>query len=100
MKHAKLLRSSRPCGNFISKSYLHDHTATIREIATAENPINNQRIKHIDIPYHFIRQILQEKQIAITVIITKQQLADILTNTRTTIRRHRNSRKRSQSHEH
>jgi hypothetical protein len=48
-------------------------------LAIAENPVNYQRSKHIDIRYHFVRHAIQDKKVTVTYIPTKMQIADILT---------------------
>ena len=48
-------------------------------IATAENPISEGRTKHIDMRYHFIRELAKHKAIAIKYTESRNQHADILT---------------------
>ena len=48
-------------------------------IALSKNPVNRQRSKHIDIKYHFVRDILQEGKIDIKYCPTEHMVADILT---------------------
>jgi len=48
-------------------------------LAIAENPVNYQCSKHIDIRYHFVRHAIQDKKVTVTYIPTKMQIADILT---------------------
>ena len=45
----------------------------------ASNDTLHSRSKHIDIRYHFIRQLIQEQQVKITYISTKEQEGDINT---------------------
>jgi hypothetical protein len=45
----------------------------------AQNPIQHSRTKHIDIRHHFIREILQRKEIEVKHIQTSEMLADFLT---------------------
>jgi hypothetical protein len=45
----------------------------------AQNPIQHSRTKHIDIRHHFIREILQRKEIEIKYIQTGEMVADFLT---------------------
>jgi hypothetical protein len=45
----------------------------------AENPIQHQRTKHIDIRYPFIRQIFHGGKITIDFIPSIQQVANVLT---------------------
>ena len=44
-----------------------------------EDPTNYQRVKHIDIRYHFVRHALHSNQIAIDHIPSTENPADILT---------------------
>src|SRR6202012_5889359 len=48
-------------------------------IALAHNPEHHARTKHIDVQYHFIRQHVAEKTIALTFAGTEDMIADILT---------------------
>ena len=45
----------------------------------AENPEFHKRTKHIDIQYHFIRQLVNEKRLIITYTASKTNLADPFT---------------------
>jgi hypothetical protein len=45
----------------------------------ADNPVENNRTKHIDIQYHFLRDHQQSGDIEIAYVSTKEQLADIFT---------------------
>jgi hypothetical protein len=49
------------------------------EIHLADNPIEHNRTKHIDIQHHFLRDHQQKVDISIYHISTENQLADILT---------------------
>ena len=48
-------------------------------IALAHNPDHHARTKHIDIRYHFIRQHVADKTIALSYVSTQAMAADILT---------------------
>ena len=48
-------------------------------IAMAENPISEGRTKHIDVQYHFIRELVKHKVVAIKYTESRNQHADILT---------------------
>jgi hypothetical protein len=48
-------------------------------IAMAKNPINHERTKHIDIKYHFIREMVESALIKLTYLQTEDMLADVLT---------------------
>lgn len=53
-----------------------DNTSAIR---LAENAVFHQRSKHLDIKYHFIRDLIQKGHVAVDYIPTEEQRADILT---------------------
>jgi len=48
-------------------------------IRLVRNPEQHQKTKHIDVPFHVIREHQAERTIDITYISTHQQLADIFT---------------------
>jgi hypothetical protein len=48
-------------------------------IALAENPVHHQRSKHIDIKYHFIRDICMKGKINVVYLSTEEMVADIFT---------------------
>ena len=48
-------------------------------IAMAENPISGGRTTHIDVRYHFIRELVKHKAIAIKYTESRNHNADILT---------------------
>ena len=43
------------------------------------NPIFNDRSKHIEIPYHYVRDMVERKAIQLEYICTNDQTIDILT---------------------
>lgn len=45
----------------------------------AENPVYHSKSKHIDIRYHFIRQVLKERPVKLVYLQTEKMIADILT---------------------
>jgi hypothetical protein len=49
------------------------------EIRMADNPVEHNRTKHIDIWYHFLRDHQQKRDIEISYVSTHNQLADIFT---------------------
>lgn len=61
-------------------------------IAIAYNPIHHQRIKHIDIRAHFLRQHLSDKKIELTYCPTEDMIADVLTKPLPQAQHHRLSR--------
>ena len=48
-------------------------------IAQTENPLHHKRTKHIDVYYHFTRQMVAEGVIKLDKVDTGDQLADMLT---------------------
>lgn len=48
-------------------------------ISLIRNPENNKRIKHVDLKYNFVCDILNQKMMKLEYVSTKGQLADILT---------------------
>lgn len=48
-------------------------------IHLVKNPILSDRSKHIDISYHFIRDLAEKKRIAVDYVPTNQMIADGLT---------------------
>ena len=59
-------------------------TITINEdnqsaIKTANDEIHNERSKHIDVRYHYIREVIKQKQIRLAYLQTNCMLADTLT---------------------
>ena len=49
-------------------------------IALAENPLDSARSEHIDVRFHFMRELLRAKKIGIQFVASKEQHADILRN--------------------
>ena len=48
-------------------------------ISLANSPLSSARIKHIDMRFHFIRELTRSKTISVEYVPTKKQRADILT---------------------
>lgn len=48
-------------------------------ISIANNPIHHGRTKHIDIRFHFIRELITDGSITLQYCATDQQVADIFT---------------------
>eukprot|EP00253_Pinus_taeda_P011981 PITA_11981 len=51
----------------------------VSAIKLAKNPVHHSRTKHFDMKYHFIRDLVQKKDIELKHINTQHQLADIFT---------------------
>jgi hypothetical protein len=70
-------QTHRDYGYKLSKvPLLCDNESAIR---MAENPVEHNRTKHIDIRYHFLRDHQQSGDIEIAYVNTKDQLADTFT---------------------
>lgn len=48
-------------------------------ISISKNPVQHSRTKHIDIRHHFIRDLVEDKILALEFISTEHQLADLFT---------------------
>ena len=48
-------------------------------IILSEDPLLHDRVKHIDIKYHFLRERAQNNELKLRYINTKDNLADIFT---------------------
>lgn len=48
-------------------------------IELTKNPVFHGRSKHIDIKYHFIRELVQDQEIIVDYCRSEDQIADILT---------------------
>ena len=44
-----------------------------------KNPVQNSRTKHIEIRYHFIRDLVERKNVTLEYVPTERQNADIFT---------------------
>ena len=55
---------------------MEDNTGAIK---LSDNPEFHKKTKHINIKYHFIRELVKENKIRLLYINTKEQLADPLT---------------------
>ena len=45
----------------------------------SENPVFHDKSKHIDIKYHYIRDMVQRGAVKIQYVATDEQIADVLT---------------------
>ena len=53
-----------------------DNTSAIN---ISKNPVMHSKTKHIDIKYHFVRELVEDKEIILEYVHTKEQIADIFT---------------------
>ena len=44
-----------------------------------DNPVFHKRSKHVDIKYHFIRELVENRTLQIQYVSTKDNIADIFT---------------------
>ena len=44
------------------------------------NPVFHDKLKHIDIKYHYIRDMVQSEAVNLQYVATDEQIADVLTN--------------------
>lgn len=60
-------------------------------ISIAEEPRHHKRMKHIDVKYNFIRDVIANKEVTIEYIPSTEQVADIMTKSlgRTLFEKHR-----------
>jgi hypothetical protein len=55
------------------------HTDSQAAMAIASNEDVGGRMKHVDVKYHFIRDLITSKKVMLTYIKTDQMIADVLT---------------------
>ena len=53
-----------------------DNTSAIN---ISKNPVMHAKTKHIAIKYHYVRELVEDKQVKLEYIHTKEQIADIFT---------------------
>ena len=53
-----------------------DNTSAIN---MSKNPVMHTKTKHIAIKYHFLRELLQDKEVILEYVNTKEQIVDIFT---------------------
>ena len=64
--------------------FVQEEATTLNEdnqgtIALAKNPNNHLRTKHIEIKYHFVREVVERKEIQILYCATDKMIADVMT---------------------
>jgi hypothetical protein len=55
---------------------MEDNQSTI---AIANNPIHHQRVKHLDVKAHFLRDHIEKGDVELVYCPTEDQIADLLT---------------------
>jgi hypothetical protein len=63
----------------ISQTLITLHTNNQGAIALAKDNCFHARTKHIDIQYHFIRELIEQKKVKIIYIPSADNISDILT---------------------
>ena len=53
-----------------------DNTSAIN---ISKNPVMHTKTKHIEIKYHFLRELLQDKEVRLEYVNIKEQIVDIFT---------------------
>ena len=46
----------------------------------SENPVFHDKSKHIEIKYHYIRDVVQRGVVKLQYVVTKEHIADVLMN--------------------
>ncbi|KAL7129094.1 hypothetical protein ABFS83_13G040600 [Erythranthe nasuta] len=67
------------CDYGISQDLLHIYCDNMSAINISMNPVQHCRTKHIEIRYHFIRNLVEEGTVSLEYVTTEKQLADIFT---------------------
>ena len=63
----------------ISESRIKVFVGNDGAISLANNPLSSARTKHIDVRFHFFRELTRSKTISVEYVPTKEKRADILT---------------------
>ena len=63
----------------VSQEQLDVYSDSQSAIHLAKNQVFHSRTKHIDVRYHFVREILEEEEILLQKIDTKENPADMVT---------------------
>ena len=53
----------------------------ISAIKISKNPVMHTKTKHIAIKYHFLRELVQDKEVILEYVNTKEHILDIFTKT-------------------
>ena len=55
------------------------HCDSWSAIQLAKNPVFHAKTKHVDVKYHFIREVIEDKQIQLVKVHTIENPVDLLT---------------------
>ena len=58
---------------------MYEYVDTKGAIQIAKHPISNSNSKHIDVRHHFLRELVERKEIEIIHVASQHQHADFLT---------------------
>lgn len=65
------------CGDLKTPTVMHGDNLSAQHLA--KNPVHHSRTKHIDIRYHFIREVMKEGHVVLEYTSTNEMIADIMT---------------------
>jgi hypothetical protein len=51
-------------------------------VKISDNPVFHEKSNHLEIKYHFIRDMVQRKEVLVQYLPTDEQVADVLTKPR------------------
>jgi hypothetical protein len=64
-------------GQMLDPTVIHcDNQSCVK---LSENPVSHDRSKHVEIKYHYIRDMVQRKAVLVQYLPTDEQIADVLT---------------------
>ena len=66
-------------GELTEPIVINVHTDSQGALALVQNPINRHRTKHIDIHFHFVRDLISKGRIKFNFVRTEDQTADFMT---------------------
>ena len=55
------------------------HCDSQSAIMLAKNPVFHAKTKHVDVKYHFIRELIEDKQLQLVKVHTTENPTDLLT---------------------
>jgi hypothetical protein len=77
----QLLRMKKLLGDYgLTQDTMVINCDITSAINISKNPVQHFRTKHINIRHHFIRDLVESREVVLMFIPTENQLADILTN--------------------
>ena len=63
----------------VEQNFIEVHCDSMSAIYLATNPVHHTRTKHIDIRYHFVWDLIEEGNVLLKKVATKDNSADMLT---------------------